>query len=187
MEAPYRTMRRLLLLLFPLFATSTYAFDVKGIEPGKTLGTKMEDLVGGKAFCSQSQTMPDYQSCAVGDFDEGRLAFLSIAGTRGSVFYKVDSKGILQFFVFFFSPDGFDSVRSAATSKWGAAPHRDSGTVSNRMGATFDQETYGWDDETSSALLEKRSDRVDRSSLMIATKKYKKDIDELYKEKKKDF
>lgn len=188
---------------------SAKAFDVQGIEPGKTTAKRAsaiawnqqlkregmleacKDYPPGSAVYERECKQPQ-RECEPGKYlPQGYKACggvgLTLAGAQVGSYWVVDSKGIIQYFSANFEVLYYPDIKSAALAKWGKPTKQTQGEVSNRMNARFDDETVVWEGEKSTATLHKRSGKVDVSRLVIETKTYQKAVANSANTRPKDF
>ena len=80
-----------------------------------------------------------------------------------------------RFFAFSisFTPDSdYDFVLATMIQALGQPVHRETSTVQNRMGATFDQEQALWQTANVEVSLQKRSTKVDQGALLVTYKPF---------------
>lgn len=184
-------MKRTLYLSFALtLSTASLAqnqgFDFKGLS----LGSSVADIKAkhpdyyckstsggllGDANCSLSPEMkclmeqgpyPDNRSCR-----EAVVKAMTYAGVRADIslmFYE-DKLGMVRVT---FGSDGFAASIESMREKYGEPTTKKSEPITNRLGATFENQILEWKNGGATVQAEKYASRVDRSSVKVFLDSY---------------
>lgn len=164
-----------IIIIILLFAASTvsYAFDFKGIEVGKSssndevskiLMIQCTDDISGKVICTGPLTIVGDDAYGYIDLNKDKIV--------SSIWIK-------------FKPNTFNEISEALIKKYGP-PITTNSTISNAMGATFDQVEMNWKNENSIMTLQKYSGKVTEGGLFIISNEHLNEIDQRLKIKKSD-
>jgi hypothetical protein len=122
----------------------------------------LKAAAGKKMFCGPS----DEANCFADIFCwiEG----LSVAGTQtGLTTFLIKNDRVTAFTVLF-SKENFVGIAEAFTSKYGNAQKRETDTVKNRLGASFEKVKLGWTIKDASVALSNMEDNVDEGELRVS-------------------
>jgi len=146
------------LLLAALISTSASAFDIKGFKVDEPL-----DCAAVKALSPKSLAM--IQACERGVNPRIYVDGPFLSQSANFMFKRGPDSVLLDIYVTNFD---FDEALAALTLKWGK-PVLEHSTVTNRMGATFDQVEATWKKDTYTLVLKKHAGKIDHPSLFLVS------------------
>lgn len=120
-------------------------------------------------FVAREKCGPSMQvnECRLSAMDDLRLAGATV-GTY--YFYLLDDK--VESVSVSFHINGYKLVRDALTVKYGKPTDETINTVQSRAGASFQSESLSWNRADGNISLVERSAEIERSAVVMSTKKY---------------
>lgn len=146
-------------------STSSFGFDFKGVELGKTISPGIvTDKLG-----PECRLKEDKYSC-YGD--------TTIAGYDAKVLVKMSKDQEVDVISVKFPSEGYEKIRNSLITKFGKPMEVDKTEIQNGMGAKFSQEKCYWKDQGSDMVLERFNRNINEGSLFMVSESYKKEATE---------
>lgn len=162
-------------VLLVLFSAAAHSepISLKGLSPGmsKAQMNEAHDSLGGGCRKPERDPTTDEVCGYLTKYDKGIPALHTLAGVSVDQWTILLKNGVVHTIIVGFPSDDFESVETATSERWGKPTNRSTGSVSNRMGATFDQVQVNWVREGTVLRGMKRGGTVDQSTLYLTTEK----------------
>ena len=158
----------LILAALPCLALAE-PITLKGLGPGMTK-EQMEELHPGfTARCSAITNSPTYdEACgSIGASRADRADLVTFAGVRATSYTALLKNGVAQTLMVMIAADDFEQAEAAVTERWGKPAERKTGTIQNRMGASFDQIETRWARDGTILRGAKRGGKVDTATFTL--------------------
>lgn len=162
----------LALSALPLFALAE-PISLKGLAPGMTKAqmSATHDSLGGG--CTKPERDPSIDEVCgyVTKYHKGIPALHTLAGVDVDQWTILLKDGVVQTVIITLPASDFERVEASMVERWGKPATRTTGTVKNRMGATFDQVQANWISDGTVLRGMKRGGKVDQASFYLTTER----------------
>lgn len=172
----------LLLAALPAVALAE-PMTLKGLAPGMTKAqlSEVHPTIDQKCMRPERDTTTD-EICGYSTKYHGSIPALhTFAGVNVDLWTIMLKAGVVHTVTITLPSDDFDRVEIALTERWGKPNARTTDTVSNRMGASFDQVKVNWAREGFVLRAMKRSGKVTQAMISLTTER---GMEERYKANK---
>lgn len=163
-------------MLVPLAAMAE-PITLKGLAPGMTKAQIEEAHPGFTSRCKEVRTDPTTTEVCVsiGASRADLPALVTFAGVRANYYAANLLDGVAHTIIIAIDAGDFAQAESAVSEKYGQPAQRKTSTVTNRMGAAFDQVSVEWRREGSILAGAKRGATVEKGAFTLTSERALKD------------